>query len=174
MANCVHRDPEIVIQTLHESPAPVAKPGTRGIVIMRPVQGLVQHHTQKVSVILADQISNDREEQDHRLLLQIVHDFFHAIRLTTEAEAFYTAMKNYPTLHKNAVTPKGKRPASVKSASYMPSAYELGSTYLLPARNFTPRQRPLAESMVEDHGDNGFNVCGKNGAQQRSRRPGSL
>lgn len=70
--------------------------------------------------------------------------------LTTEAEAFNTAMKNRPTLHKGAVAPKGKRSASLQGATDMPSASELGSTYLLPARDFTPRQRPFAESMAED------------------------
>lgn len=73
--------------------------------------------------------------------------------LDIEAEAFYTAMKNHPTLHKGAVTPTGKRSASVQGATYMPLASELGSTYLLPARDFTPRRRPFAESMLEDDED---------------------
>jgi len=73
--------------------------------------------------------------------------------LDTEAETFCTAMKNHPTLHKGAVTPKDKRSSSVKGATYMSSASEPGSTYLLPARDFTPRRRPFAENMVEDDDD---------------------
>lgn len=47
---------------------------------MSPVQDLLQQHTQRVSTILANEISNDREEQDQHLLLQLVRDFFNAVK----------------------------------------------------------------------------------------------
>lgn len=80
MANFVHWATDIAVQTLYKDPARVAKRGARGAAIMRPVQELLQQHMQKVSAILADEISNDREEQDHRLLLQLVGDLFNAIK----------------------------------------------------------------------------------------------
>lgn len=69
--------------------------------------------------------------------------------MAAEAEAFDTAMDKIQS-ESGASTPKGKRSASVQSRSGMPSASELGSTYLLPVRNYTPSRSQQGGSTLDD------------------------
>ena len=69
--------------------------------------------------------------------------------MAAEAEAFDTAMDKNQS-ESGASTPKGKRSASVQSRTGMPSASELGSTYLLPMRNYTPSRSQQGESTLDD------------------------